>query len=129
MLATDEAALICDLAETYHIYDYRSLPLSRVATFAVGLRENSRIKMKMANVKYPMDIMLLACVVDRLSVLTWMKTADGANGQNRPQSILARMLNENEEERRDIEAFDTPEEFEIQWYKLLGKEKDKWVQN
>ena len=47
MLRTDECALICDLAEVYHIYDYRSLPARRVATFAVGLRKDSRIKTKM----------------------------------------------------------------------------------
>lgn len=44
MVAEDEDALICDLAETYQIYDYRSLPLQKVAVFCAGLRENSRIK-------------------------------------------------------------------------------------
>ena len=47
MIKTDEDALICDLAETYQIYDYKSLPAYMVATFSVGLRENSRIKMKL----------------------------------------------------------------------------------
>lgn len=47
MIAKDEDALICDLAETYRIFDYRSLPLKTVATFSVGLRENSRIKMSL----------------------------------------------------------------------------------
>ena len=49
MIKTDEDALICDLAETYQIYDYKSLPAYMVATFSVGLRENSRIKMKLSN--------------------------------------------------------------------------------
>lgn len=35
MLNLSEDALICDFAETYHIYDYRSLPLRLVATLAV----------------------------------------------------------------------------------------------
>jgi len=46
MIKLDENALICDFAETYHIYDYRQLPPTRVAVFACGLRDDSRIKMK-----------------------------------------------------------------------------------
>lgn len=110
MLATDEDALICDLAETYHIYDYRSLPLSRVAIFAVGLRDNSRIKMKMNDVKYTFEQTLLASITDRLAVMAWLNTADGASGVNRPASLLAKMYG-SEEETSDTEAFDTPEAF------------------
>lgn len=119
MIVLDESALICDLAEIYHIYDYKSLPLSRVATFAVGLRENSRIKMKMSGAKYPLNTMLLASVVDRLSVLAWMKTKDGANGVNPPKPILSQML--EKEETSDIEAFNTPEEFERRRNEIVGK--------
>ena len=39
MLNTDSDALECDLAETYHIYNYKELPLKKVALFSVGLRE------------------------------------------------------------------------------------------
>ena len=119
MISLDESALVCDLAETYQIYDYRSLPLSKVATFAVGLRENSRIKMKLSGAKYPLNTMLLASVVDRLSVLAWMKTKDGANGVNPPKSILSQLL--EKEEASDIEAFNTPEEFERRRKEILGK--------
>lgn len=121
MIALDEPALICDLAETYHIYDYKSLPLTQVATFAVGLRENSRIKMRMSGVKYPLDTMLLASVVDRLSVLAWMKTKDGANGMNPPKSILSHLLSEENISNSDIEAFDTPEDFERRRNEILGE--------
>ena len=48
MIRFDEDALICDLAETYHIYDYRSLPVKLVATLSAGLRDDSRIKLKAA---------------------------------------------------------------------------------
>lgn len=110
MIATDEAALICDLAETYHIYDYKSLPVSRVAIFSVGLRDDSRIKMKMRGMQYPLDTILRASMVDHLVNLVWLKSEDGANGRNRPKSILRLLLNEKQES--DIEAFDTPEAFE-----------------
>lgn len=48
MVAEDEHALICDLAETYGIYDYHKLPARTVAILATGLREDSRIFMKKA---------------------------------------------------------------------------------
>ena len=44
MAARDEDALVCDMAETYHIFDYRALPLFLAARLACGLREDSRSK-------------------------------------------------------------------------------------
>lgn len=117
MIATDEEALICDLAETYQIFDYRSLPLSRVAIFAVGLKGNSRIKMKMSGLKYPLETLLLASAVDRLSVLAWQKTKDAKDGINLPESILSRLL--GLEESRETEVFDTPEDFERRREEIL----------
>lgn len=117
MIATDEEALICDLAETYQIFDYRSLPLSRVAIFAVGLKGNSRIKMKMSGLKYPLETLLMASAVDRLSVLVWQKTKDAKDGINLPESILSRLL--GLEESRETEVFDTPEDFERRREEIL----------
>lgn len=51
MIETDESALICDFAETYHIYDYRALPVSYAATLAYGLRGDSRIRLKLGEVR------------------------------------------------------------------------------
>lgn len=60
MLATDEEALICDFAETYHILDYKALPVKQRAVLASGLRETSRIKMKMAGMKHvPLEISMI----------------------------------------------------------------------
>lgn len=67
MIHTDEEALMCDLAETYGIFNYRSLPARLVATFSVGLRDDSRIKMKMNGVKASNDTLLLAHMLDRLN--------------------------------------------------------------
>lgn len=89
MIRTDEDALICDLAETYHIYDYKRLPLQTVAAFSVGLRDDSRIKMKISGAKAPAEIILLASMVDKLSLLVWAKTKDAEKGRNRPKSLLS----------------------------------------
>lgn len=117
MIATDESALMCDLAETYSIYDYKSLPLSKVATFAVGLRENSRIKMKMNDIQYPLNTLLLASAVDRLALLVWMNSKDGAKGLNKPKAVLDQLITKVSDS--DIESFDSPEEFERRRKEIL----------
>lgn len=118
MIATDENALICDLAETYHIFDYKSLPLSKVATFCVGLRTDSRIKMKMNNVSYSLDTILLAAITDKLSILAWQNTNDATNGINRPKSILSQLLGEKDD--NDVESFESPKEFERTWNSIIN---------
>ena len=93
MINLDEESLICDLAETYQIYDYKQLPLQLVAVFSCGLRENSRIKMKLSQQTASIDTMLLAGISDKLGILLWAQTKDGQKGKNRPISILEKVLN------------------------------------
>ena len=59
MLNTDEEALVCDFAETYRIYNYKEIPCKMAAIYAKGLKENARIKMKLAGVKVTLEDMLL----------------------------------------------------------------------
>ena len=47
--------MICDLGETYQIYDYKSYPVSLIATLAVGLGPESRIKRYLSQTLYPLD--------------------------------------------------------------------------
>ena len=110
MIAVDEAALECDLAETYHIYDYRALTPDRVALFSIGLRDNSRIKLKINDQKCSFETLLLAAAVDRLSLLFWSKTDDAKNNRNRPASILAKLT--ESEPQRDFVVFESAEAFE-----------------
>ena len=115
MLREDEAALICDLAETYHIYDYRELPPILVSTLAVGLRDSSRIKMRLNDLPVPPDMVLMASIVDRLGLLVWMKTKDAAKGRNRPKSILDGML----KNQRPVNGFKSGDDFEHARKKIL----------
>ena len=111
MLHEDETAVICDLAETYHVLDYRALPLKTVAALASGLREDSRIRMKLSGMRVSTDTMLAAATVDRLSMLIWAKTKDGEIGRNRPESILDKLTAEDTRSDEEYKAFDSPEEF------------------
>ena len=117
MLKIDENALICDLAETYQIFNYRQLPPSQVAIFAIGLRDNSRIKIKLSGAKVPPDILLLTGIIDRLNLIIWSKTEDAKKGRNKPKSIIDSLYNKETE----VSAFASGKEFEEERQRILNQ--------
>nr|DAO19403.1 MAG TPA: protein of unknown function (DUF5361) [Caudoviricetes sp.]DAY02041.1 MAG TPA: protein of unknown function (DUF5361) [Caudoviricetes sp.] len=121
MIKQDEDALICDLAETYRIYDYRQLPLLQVAVFAYGLRDDSRIKKIISNQVVSLDTLLFASMVDRLSLSLWLQTKDGQKGTNRPNSIVDHLTKKEEKDDKDYLVFKSGEDFEKYREKLLTK--------
>ena len=123
MIALDEDALICDLAETYQIYDYKQLPLNEVAVFAYGLRDDSRIKQIMSDQIVPLETTLLASIVDRLSLSLWLQTKDGQKGVNRPASIADQLIkrDKSENDEKDYLVFESGEDFENYRKALLAK--------
>lgn len=121
MIIADEDALICDFAETYGIYDYRKLPLRMAAIFASGLRDNSRIKIKMSGMNASPELILNAAIADRVGLLAWMQSEDGMKNRNRPESILGAILHQPREES-SVETFESGQAFQDEWDKLTGKE-------
>jgi hypothetical protein len=120
-----ETELICDFAETYHILDWRTLPLNTAAALSVGLRENSRVKMKIAGVEAGQDTLLLAAIVDRLSLLWWAKTKDAESGRNKPKSIFEQLTRRPEDEpEKKVTAFRSGEEIRAAWAKATGQIKE-----
>ena len=117
MLEADENALICDLAETYGIYDYESLPLQTVAALSAGLRGNSRIMMKMTEIDLTRTELFLTVIIDYLALILWSKTKDGSKGRNRPKSIRETL----KKKENEIVGFDTPEEFEKAWKSITDE--------
>ena len=122
MIESDEDALICDLAETYSIFDYKELPVYQVAVYAYGLRADSRIRMKISNSNINLSEMLLASTVDKLNLLVWTKTEDGSKNRNRPKSILE-ILNNNVLEK-EIVAYETGDKFIQARNKLINGGED-----
>ena len=121
MIQTDEDALICDLAETYGIFDYRQLPVDQVAVFAFGLRDDSRIKLAMTGSKVPFETFLLAGVLDRLSALVWFKTTDGQKGINKPLMVAEELTGKTKAKERKEMIFDSGEDFEEYRQQILEK--------
>nr|DAS93647.1 MAG TPA: protein of unknown function (DUF5361) [Caudoviricetes sp.] len=121
MIQTDEDALICDLAETYGIFDYRQLPADQVAVFAFGLRDDARIKLAMTNSKVPFETFLLAGVLDRLSALVWFKTTDGQKGINKPVMVAQELTGKTKAKENKEMIFDSGEDFEEYRQQILEK--------
>ena len=120
MIKADEDALACDFAETYHIYDYRRLPVILAASLAVGLRPDSRIKIKLSGSKVSPEMMMMAAMIDRLTVLVWMQTKDGQHGRNQPKPVLSVF----EKPESDTISFLSGEDYEKERQRLLQKEAD-----
>lgn len=120
MLTTDEDAVICDLAETYGIYNYRDLPLTTVAVLVCGLGDDSRIMMKMSGTKVKTETLLLAMTVDALRVLIWQNTKDGQKGHNIPDSIATKLMGAEDKTDNNYETYASGEEFEAAWKAIVG---------
>ncbi len=121
MINADEEALICDFAETYHIYDYRRLPCKKAALLACGLKDDSRIKMIISKTPVKPDQVLLSTISDGIRTIAWMLSEDGRRGINRPVSLTGILMGNNPDiENNEIVAFDSGEDFDVAWKELNG---------
>ena len=112
---------MCDFAETYHIADYRALPARVAAALAVGLREDSRTKMRLAGARQSLDTRLRAAMLDDLNLLVWSQTKDGQRGRNRPESVLHMLEGRTKQNATPVRAFASAEAFEDARRKLLDR--------
>lgn len=110
-MVTDEDALICDFAETYHVYDYRQLKPSYAATLAAGLREGSRIRTVLGGIPTPLPLYLQMAELDALNLIAWLNSSDGADGKNRPKSLLKAFTDDGS----TVQGFDSGEDFMTEW--------------
>ena len=117
MIAADEDALICDMAETYRVLDFRALPARQAARLACGLRQSSRIMQALSGAPADMETVLLALIADAVRLLVWQNTEDGHKGRNRPQSILGILRGEAQ---TTGSGFDTAEDFEAWRSSMIG---------
>ena len=115
MIATDEDALICDFAETYHIYNMYELPVLYVATLAAGLRQDSRIMMSVSGLKVDVKTLLLAHIADNTAINVYFKTKDAEKGRNRPKSFVRLLTMDKSEIAR---GFDSGDDFIKEWNRL-----------
>jgi len=121
MVSFDENALICDLAETYGIYDMEALPAATVAVLSCGLREDSRIMQKISGQRIPMNSILLSGIADRISIIAWMLSEDGRKGRNRPTSIYEALTQKEPEKNHQV--YRSVDDFEAAHQRAMKKHK------
>ena len=117
MIALDGDALLCDFAETYHIYDIYEYAPEYIATLAKGLRNDSRIMMAISGLRVDVKTLLLAHIADNTAINTWFHSEDGQKNQNRPKSILGTITGQVTEGP----GFDSGEEFDEKWRSMTSE--------
>ena len=115
----DREALLCDLAEIYRIYDLRALRASQIAMYAVGLRKDSRIKMKLAGISDVPSVMLLAHIADELALIYHYLTAK--KGDSPPYLFTDYLYEEPKDKEGNLIRFASGEAFMDEWKKLTEK--------
>lgn len=89
-----------------------------VATLAIGLPENSRVKMKLSGQKLTLEQSLLALLLDDFNLFLWSRQKHrGA----RPKSVF-KELTEEKKPKDELMSFDSPEAFEA-WKR---KKREVW---
>ena len=118
MINTDQDAWFCDLAETYHILDLSGLSIPTLATLSFGLRDDSRIKMLLSDTKLQSDKLMLAMMIDRLSLLCYANTKDAQKGINRPIMLVDKLIGQSDED--ETISFSSIDEFKSEWGRIAG---------
>lgn len=123
MLNTDEDAVFCDLAETYHLFDWSVVSVPTLARLASGLRDDSRIMLKLSGQRVPIERLLLAMVADNTAYTAWANTkAAHDNPESVPERIVPIILGKKTvSNRKAVQSFRTAEEFEAKLAKLRSQ--------
>ena len=106
MLSEDRDAVICDLAETYHILDYKAVPVQTLATLCAGLRDDSRIKMHLSGFNYVPDVFTNTHISDELTLIRYFLTG------NRKEPKLYQDIMNGKRKQNNTVGYSSPEEFE-----------------
>lgn len=81
--------------------------------------------MAMADMRYTLDTLLSAGILDRLSILIWQKTEDAQTGNNRPASVVDLLTGNAQEPETENISFASGKEFEETRNRILkGVEAD-----
>jgi hypothetical protein len=111
MLGMDRDAVICDLAETYGVLDYKALPVDTLATLCAGLHEDSRIKMRMMDCQKVDPSFALVRISDTLTVIYYMLRCIGGDKSADIPALYQDIMTGKQEPKHNT-GFASIEEFE-----------------
>ena len=103
--------MTCDLAETYHLFNYKDLSPTKVAVLVFGLGAKSRIYKKMQGIQEIPEYLLLPSIHDRLSEIEYMLV--GNPKKDMPTKLVDIVLGKEEKgKKRDTtRTFMTVDDF------------------
>lgn len=117
MLAHHKSELICDLAEYYHILDYRRVPGRVLSTLAVGLRAESRIGMIREGIKADPPTIMLVKIYDALMQVFSSKG-------DKPKPLLNSFIIKQKSAKDTPMSFKSGADFHAAWDKMArGKQQ------
>lgn len=90
--------MICDLAQVYHVLDYKALPVPLLVTLFCGLGPDSRIARTESELPVSMHTLLLAAVVDNLTSLVYVHADKKAK---KPASVVEALMGTNKGSKED----------------------------
>lgn len=116
MLSFDRDALLCDMAETYGIYDIKAFKPKQIAMYACGLHPDSRIRSKLDGI-YPMNTMeVLAHIADELKIIRHYFTAEKSDPM---PTFFTELIHEDEKRsKKNAQGFQSGEAFDEAWKQL-----------
>ena len=103
--------MICDLAETYGIFEYRRMPGRLLGILVSGLRSDSRCVQALTGQVEDNRTMILAGISDKLSMLGW------DNKGQKPEMLTKKLLVRDDDELK----FQTAAEYEAKRKQVLEK--------
>ena len=108
------------MAETYHVLNWRELPLRTAAVLASGLHQDSRCFRKIRGQKLRSEEYAMFAVLDEIRMFYWSwAKMHGAKKSDKPESVLMKML--GLDEKTHVTGFRTVEEFEARRKIIAGE--------
>ena len=88
-----------------------------ISKLAVGLRDESRVKMKMNGQRLTFTESLLAVIVDQLNMILWQRSGKKSG---KPKSLY-KQFSEPPKPKDELATFNTSDDFDT-WYRERHKE-------
>lgn len=121
-MANEKSDLICDLAETYGIHDYRKVPVHMLGTFAAGLGHDSRIGMKRRGVKAHADVFILAQLYELIFTIAWRLAGKDEELPELP--IDEFIIGGREKAKKELKGYTSANDFKEARKKILKEIKN-----
>ena len=113
-LANHHDAVVCDLAETYHVFDYQALPVPLLAALVFGLRPDSRYRQELNGINPTSSHVLLANIADTLMLIS----AGLGGAKLKDEDFWTNSVIAREEKKKEVRGFNSGQDFMNEWRRM-----------